>query len=388
MLSIGKIKEIVNSLQKHIENEKFKGWDPYDALNSSFLIFVSLRNKYIRAAFTQFFRISKINLRPIFGIKKGYNPKGIGLFLESYSKLYKVSGNRAYLNQIDELINILENTVSIGYSGNCWGYNFPWQSKVVFKPRWMPTTVNTAFIGHALLYCYEFTGNLRAYELLKSIPEFMLNDLNRLETNDSICFSYSPMDKEFVHNANMLGASFLCRFGKMFSRPELVEIAHKSLKYSVDSQNADGSWHFAVLKTHKWVDSFHTGFKLESIRWFIEAGEGDKYIHSYNKGVIFYKDNFFLKDGTPKYYHNKVYPIDIHAPAEALYYFSKFKDDSSKELTQRVVNWVVNNMYDSDKGYFYFRKSKNGINKISYIRWTQSWILRGLAEYIYNYENV
>lgn len=378
--------EVLNGLLAYIEKEQFSGWDPYDALNSKFLTIVSLGNKYIRAGFTQFMRRSSLNLRPILGIKKGHNPKGIGLFLEAYSKLYKVSGDVKYLKQIDILIDILDKTKSVGYTGSCWGYNFPWQSKVLFKPRWTPTVVNTAFIGHALLYCYEFTGNQKAYELAKTIPDFIINDLNRDNTADSFCLSYSPMDREFVHNANMLGASYLIRFGKLADDRNLIELAHKSLKYSIDAQNEDGSWHFAVLNTHKWVDSFHTGFKLESIRWFIELGEGEKYLDSYQRGVDFYKKHFFLADGTPKYYHDRVYPIDIHAPAEAIYFFSKFNDADATELTERVLTWVIKHMYNPDGGWFYFRKGKFAVNKISYMRWTQSWILRGLSEYIYNKE--
>jgi len=376
--------EVVDALLGYVEKEDFSGWDPYDSLNSDFLLKASLGNKYIRAGITQFFRRSSINLRPLFKIKKGHNPKGLGLFLESYSKLYKLRGNEEYLTKIDRLLNLLEQTISEGYTGNSWGYNFPWQSRVVFKPRWTPTIVNTSFIGHALLYCHEFTGKEKALKLASSISDWMLNDLNRKIEGDTFCFSYSPIDEEYVHNANMLGASFLVRYGKLTNNEELIKAAHQSLKFSINAQNADGSWYFAVLKTHHWVDSFHTGFKLESIRWFIELNEGEEYQESYKKGIEFYKDNFFLSDGTPKYYHDKVYPIDIHAPAEAIYFFSKFDDKSSEDLTKLVSDWVINNMYDPKKHYFYFRKSKNGHNKISYMRWTQSWILRGLSEYIYN----
>jgi hypothetical protein len=376
--------KIIKSCIERVETTKFKGFDPYDALNSKFIRTLSFGNKYIQAGLTQFFRSFPINLRSLFFISKGYNPKGIGLFLESYSKLYFIEKDEKYLPMIDQLLDILNETKSEGYHGNCWGYNFPWQSRVVYKPRWTPTIVNTAFIGHALLYCYELTNSSKALDLVKGIPDFILKDLNRYEEDNSFCFSYSPIDKEFVHNANMLGASFLIRYAKIFNKPELNPVAHRSLKYSINHQNTDGSWYFANTSSHQWIDSFHTGFKLESIRWFIEAGEGDSYIKNYEKGIEFYVQNFFLKDGTPKYYHNITYPIDIHAPAEGIYFFSKFADSKFKTLTARIYTWVVNNMYSESKNYFYFRISKYGKNKIEYIRWSSSWILRGLVEFKYN----
>lgn len=375
---------IIKSCLDKVENNDFMGYDPYDTLNSKLIQIISFGNKYIQAGFTQLFRSLPINLRPILFIPKGYNPKGIGLFLELYSKLYFIEKDERYIQTINQLLDILEKTKSPGYHGNCWGYNFPWQSRVVFKPRWTPTIVNTAFIGHALLYCYEFTNSIKALALLQSISEFILKDLNRHEENNSLCFSYSPIDKEFVHNANMLGASFLIRYAKLFNKQELISIAHKSLRYSINHQNTDGSWFFANAPTHKWIDSFHTGFKLESIRWFIEIGEGESYLESYTKGIQFYSKNFFLKDGTPKYYHNQTFPIDIHAPSEGIYFFSKFTNIEYEKLTSSIYQWVIKHMYSKSKGYFYFRISKYGKNRIEYIRWSSAWILRGLVELNYN----
>jgi len=372
--------EIINSCLKRVEQQNFKGYDPYDVLNSKFIQFISLKNKYLKAGFTQLFRRLPINLRPLVLIRKGHNPKGIGLLLESYSKLYSVEKKENYLTIIDQLLEILDNTKSKGYHGNCWGYNFPWQSREVYKPRWTPTIVNTSFIGHALIYCFEYTKREKALELAKSIPNFIINDLNRLNENDTFCFSYSPIDREFVHNANMLGASFLIRYAKLFDKPELVPIAHKSMQYSINSQNQDGSWFFAISTAHKWIDSFHTGFKLESIRWFIELGEGDDYIKSYTKGYEFYCKNLFLNDGTPKYYHNKKFPIDIHAPAEAIYFLSKSSDSYHKTITAKVYIWTINHMLSQSGNYFYFRITKYATNKIEYTRWSTSWMIRGFVE--------
>ena len=43
----------------------------------------------------------------------------------------------------------------------------------------MPTIVNTSFIGHALLDCYEYTGLQQALEMAVPIKDFILNDLHR-----------------------------------------------------------------------------------------------------------------------------------------------------------------------------------------------------------------
>jgi len=76
-------------------------------------------------------------------------------------------------------------------------------------PKGTPTIVNTSFIGHALLDCYELTGRQRTLDMAVPIKGFILGDLHRTWLDGAFCFSYTPVDTEAVHNANLLGASVL-----------------------------------------------------------------------------------------------------------------------------------------------------------------------------------
>ena len=245
--------------------------------------------------------------------------------------------------------------------------------------------MNSSFAGHALLDCYEATGNSKALELAKNIPDFILNDLNRKSEDGSICFSYTPQDSNFVHNANMLGASLLARIAVKYNRSELLDPALSALAYSMKYQHDDGSWYYAEPQVQHWIDSFHTGFNLEALRHFLKLGLVPEYQNNYDRGVEFYAGNFFLADGTPKYYHDKVYLVDIHAPAEALCFFSG-EGDKYRELVNRVYNWTIANMYDPRNGLFYFRKSKYFTIKTPYFRWSEAWAFRALTHCIANAE--
>lgn len=363
----------------YIESNNYAGYDPYDALNSPLLRLLSYKNKWAKVAFTHFVRRCPINLRPMLGIKKGHNPKAIGLFLWGYSKLYVIEKKPEYLEKIEYLLFLLEKLSSKGYSGNCWGYNFDWQSWSYLRPKRTPTVVNTSFIGHALLDCYEFTAKRKALEIAVSIKDFILNDLNRTWLKDTICFSYTPIDKSIVHNANLLGASILIRLRRYCDEPNIEDAAMASLAYTMKHQLANGSWYYANTAIQKWIDSFHTGFNLQAIRYFLEEGYALEYKQAYERGISYYADNFFLKDGTPKYYHDRLYPIDIHASAQAIVFFSRL-GRKYKELSNRVLSWMLDNMY-SGKGWFYYRKSKFYTNKIPYMRWSQAWVFHALSEY-------
>ncbi len=66
-----KIENCIEEMLSYIESTDYAGYDPYDALNSPLIKLVSSKSKYLRIAFTQFFRRCPVNLRPILGIKKG-----------------------------------------------------------------------------------------------------------------------------------------------------------------------------------------------------------------------------------------------------------------------------------------------------------------------------
>ena len=372
-------KPYIRQLLSYIESNDYAGYYPYDAMNSPFLRILSKKSKWARIIFTQVLRRFPINLRVILGVKKGHNPKGLGLFLSAYAKLYAVEKKPEYLEKIDYLLTLLGKCMSEGYSGNAWGYNFDWQSQLVYRPKFTPTVVNTSFIGHALLDTYEITGKEHALEMALKTEGFIVKDLNRKKEGDVFCFSYTPIDHDYVHNANVLGASLLIRLYKFTGTEELRQTALESLGYCFKHQREDGAWTYAQTKVQQWIDSFHTGFILESIRHFLFLDEATEWKKQYNRGINYYRSNFFLENGTPKYYQKKIYPIDIHSPAEAVYFFSG-EGEEYNNLTEKVMTWMITNMWDNS-GYFYFRKTPHFTNKISYIRWSQAWGLRAITEY-------
>jgi len=374
------VQDCIAKMLPYIESADYAGYDPYDALNSPLIQRIGAKNKAIRIGATQFLRRCPVNLRPLLGIHQGHNPKGLGLFLQSYSSLYPVHHKEKYVGAINRLIHLLHETRSSGYAGSCWGYNFPWQSRLIYRPRYTPTIVNTSFIGHALIDAYEATGNAIAMDMATSAKDFILNDLPRRCEGDLFCFSYSPLEHDYVHNANALGASLVLRIARITDNRDLRDTACRGMGYTVSHQREDGAWCFAEGE-RSWVDSYHTGYVLESLRRFVNTNETGypDWRANYERGVAYYAKNFFLEDGTPKHYDNRVYPIDIHSAAEGICFFSG-EGPRFRPLTDRVVNWMLTNLWDR-RGFFYYRRGRFSVTKISYMRWSQAWALRALVAY-------
>jgi len=375
------IRPHLESIKRFIEEAEYKGYDPYDALNSPILKVLAF-NAYLRIALIQALKRIPFNLRPVLLIQKGVNPKGLGLFLWSYARLYQINRGTENIEKIEYLLELLDSLRSPGYSGNCWGYNFDWQSRAFYIPKYTPTIVNSSFIGHALLDTWKYAALEKAMQMALPIGDFILRDLHRFEEGNSICFSYTPLDNYFVHNANLLGASLLIRLYRYTGEERVREAALAAFAYSMKHQRKDGSWVYAEKKGANWIDSFHTGFNLQSILYFLEEGYCDEYKKAFKEGVKFYAENFFLEDGTPKYYHNRVYPLDIHSASQAVVFFSRLGVEY-RPLTDKIVKWMITKMQDK-KGYFYFQKHPLYTNKIPYMRWSQAWAFHALTEYYLN----
>ncbi len=372
-----RLEDAVRGLRAWVEARDFAGHDAYDALRSPFLKLVSLGMKWPRIAVIQTMKRSPINLRPLLGVRPGHNPKGLGLFLGSYARIHARSADPEVRRHAERLFELLTRCVTVTTNGHGWGYNFDWQSRAFYVPRGTPTIVNTAFIGHALIDAWKAFGEDRFLDLALPARGFILHDLARTVDGDAFCFSYTPIDRLIVHNANLLGASLLIRLHHVDPHPESRDVALASLAWSMRRQREDGSWWYADTDYQKWIDSFHTGFNLQSIRWFLDLGEAEEHRQGYERGVRFYADNFFLPDGRAKYFHDRLEPEDVHSYAQALAFFSG-EGERYAPLVRRVADRMIDT-FRMPEGWFAFQKRKGRPIRIPYIRWGQAWALYGLT---------
>jgi rhamnogalacturonyl hydrolase YesR len=331
----------------------------------------------------QLFKRSPLNLRPIAGIKKDYNPKALGLFLSGYCNLYKRTKEQKYLDKIYFFADTILSLSNKEWSGACWGYNFDWQAKAFFQPKHTPTVVATTFIGCALLDAYDITDEKELLKIVRSSCDFMLKDLNRTyDDKRNFAFSYSPLDKSVVFNASLLGSKLLARVYNYTHEDILIEAAGKSVAFCCDHQQPDGSWSYGTLDFHKWIDNFHTGYNLECIADFMRYTGDHSCNRNLSRGFDYYINTFFSDDGVPKYYSNSVYPIDIHAPAQLIITLSRLgKLDEHRIVADKVLNWTIDNM-QSEEGYFYYQINRYFSSRIPYMRWAQAWMFYALSEYL------
>lgn len=394
------------ALKRYCEAESFKGWDPYDGLNSKVAqaILPLKHSAILRLCVIQGFKRCPVNLRKIALVPKEYNAKGIGLFLQGYCNIYDAVGQNPELSSVlgsredilerikclaELLIEMRSDKIFPGeYHGACWGYNFDWQARRLFLfPKYTPTVVATSFCAISLMSAYEITGERKYLETALSSSEFVLKDLHRYypdrERKDKFLFSYSKLPgNDTVFNASLLGSRLLAYCYKYTGIQIYKDAALASVMACVDAQGLDGSWVYGLLPVQNWIDSFHTGYNLDGLAAYEELTSDMGFRMAIEKGFDFYVKNFFEDDGRPKYYNDRTYPIDIHCTGQLFVTLSRLhKFGQYHDMAKKVFDWTVRNMQDR-KGYFYYQIKPGVSSKISYMRWSNAFMFNALSYYL------
>lgn len=382
---------VYDELFAYCEAENFAGYDPFDGLNSR--IFQSSPLKYLRVArlaWLQMVKRSARNLRPALKIEKGVNAKGIALFalaeLSRFRATYKsqhAANAKIFLEKLSRLkIELPKNKDQ--RPKTAFGYNFDWQSRAFFAPEGTPTIVPTAFAAQSFLEGFELFGDENYLETAQGICAFITEDLNRIgESDDEICFSYTPLDKNVIFNASLLAGEVLAKTGAILADENYLNLAEKTANFVIKRQNENGSWLYGAKSKHAWVDNFHTAYVLLSLFRLQKLIPDFRCDETIEKGLNYWLENFFPADGMPKYYDRETFPVDIHSASAAIAALSELNEFDVRCLPQaeKVAAWTIENMRD-EKGFFYYQKRKEKLVKTSFIRWSNAWTLYALARLI------
>ena len=188
---------------------------------------------------------------------------------------------------------------------------------------------------------------------------------------------YYPGQTSPILNVNATAAHFFLRINQTFKKEkikytEIQKITNLLKKF----QNFDGSWYYSIDEKGKWIDGFHTGFILDSLLYIAKNDKIDVGNTIY-KGISYYINNMFSKEGIPKYYNDSMYPIEAQNCAQAIQTLSKIVDYLKenfeiKQLLEKTIEHTIFYLYKEKKGDFRYKKSRLFNYNQVYFRWSQA----------------
>jgi hypothetical protein len=375
-----KIYESLKKIESWVESHDYKGYEPFDGL-SSYLNHLTFHKLFLERVLQQSVRRIPTNIRPLIGVKEQDSTKGRGYMAAGYLFMYRSTASQSYLERAISCLEWLDKNKSPFYEKHSWGNHFDFSSRGGKLPAFDPIIVWTSLIGQAFIDAYGITHEQRFFDIIKSVCDWILA-LPREKTERGSCLSYVADHQSSIHNSNLLGAAMLARSSRHLGDPSLLATAKEAVEYSCSRQRPDGSWWYGEDPTLQWIDNFHTGYNLDSLKCYIDSSQDRSYESSLKKGLDFYKNRFFLEDGTPKYYHNKTYPIDSQCVSQAVETLANFSDydDEALALGLKVANWAIDHMQDKKRGFFYFRRYPFGVvDKTPMLHWAQTTMYKALA---------
>lgn len=388
-----------NSIQlisKSLNRQGWSGYDPYDIKGHPWIIPIIKKGNsskiiaYLREfLFEIFYTFPKLT-RKLLGIKPQINAKGMGLFAKAYLELYISTENKSYLEKSRDCISWLNENKANYSIGSGWGYPFDWQS-TEFIPKNSPNGIVTTAVGDAFWSWYKFSGENSYLQVCIEICHFLESLPKDIISEDKLCFSYTPLFQNHVHNLNLFVAEFLIKVGQEVKNNTWIELGIKATNYTIEDQIIDGSFDYngPPEKPNHFIDNYHTGFVLRMLHsiWKL-TGRNDVY-SALEKCYNHYLINFFEDNRIPKLMPDRKYRIDIHSCAESINCLCELSETFPQgiETAKKVLFWTVENLQDNN-GYFYYGIHKSRFfrftftSKIQYIRWGQAWMLKALSNYV------
>lgn len=305
-----------------------------------------------------------------------------------FAFLYGVTGEPADLEQALHFLRELERSRCAGFEEYCWGYPFDWVTRNGTIKAQTPLITTTPYVWEAFKQVFELDPRDEWRGVLRSIVRHTRTDIRDFPTSEraSGC-SYTPYDSGGVVNAAAYRAFLLTSAAAFFGEEEHWKVAERNLAFVLESQNADGSWPYAVDGARAFVDHFHTCFVMKALAKIhaLTAHEGCR--QALSRGLEYYLSQLFDVDGLPKPFARAprltVYRRELYDCAECINLCLLLREGFPEcgSTLETVVGGVLKDWVKPD-GSFRSRKLLWGWDEVPMHRWGQSQMFRSLAFYL------
>ncbi len=375
--------------------DHYEGFSKHDALNAPWLEKLAGTSRKRRLVAIQLVMRSPIHVRPLVGVHKARNAKGLSLFARALLTQYRLTGAEGAAAEARELLDwliahpapaVTDAAGADRLPGLAWGYSYPWQDVGFFAPRDFPNRVVTSFVGQALLDAYETLHEPRYLEAARLVVQFLLEAPKTLFDDDRHrCVSYVPDEAVtwIVMDVSVLVGALAARLAAILHDDAMMVEGGRLVRYVVSKQTAEGAWFYAEPPSASRIthDNYHTGFILDAILCYKQATGSDEFDDAYARGIDFYREQLFLADGAARFMSDRTWPIDIHGCAQGVITFSlqQRAQGVGGDQARKVLDWTLANMYDPKTSWFYYQKRRGMRTRIRELRWCQGWMSWALA---------
>ena len=361
-----------------VQRHQYRGYEPADG-NSSFLFPLTQGRIFPMRVVQQLVLRAPFNIRPLLGIAPHESAIGRGYMAWGYVRMSRSSTSPIVRREAVSCLAWLMTNRATGFDDFCWGDPYHYATRSGRRPLGAPILIWTALIGQVFLDAFAVLEDERYLDVAKSVGKWIAK-LPIEHTGEGSCLSYNGYQQESIHNSNAMGAAFLARLSAVTGDGAAMDLARDAMLYTCARQRTDGSWYYGEREKYHWIDNFHTGYNLSALKAFRTASLDTSFDEPFVRGLAFFKAHFFEHDGRPKYFHDRLYPIDIQCAAQAIDTLAMVSDEDPESLAAAIktAQWTIDNMQAPD-GHFCYRHLGWTTVKTPMLHWGQGTMVKALA---------
>lgn len=305
-----------------------------------------------------------------------------------FATLFQALGEQKYYQRAVHFLEVLEATRCQGQKHYAWGYPFDWVGIGGTVKAETPLITTEPYVYEAFSYVYEIDKDQKWREIMQSLARHASEDYFDYETSPRASRgSYSPTPEpsgKGVVNASAYRAFLLTKAAEDFSEEKYRKQAERNMHFVLESQNADGSWYYAMDGKRNFVDHFHTCFVMKALAK-IERLTGDSHCtKAIERGVEYYVKYLFDEAGLPKPFSKAprltIYRRELYDYAECINLVTILRG-RFPELEHRLETVLddITARWQRPDGSFRSRHLLLGWDDVPMHRWAQAQLFRSLC---------
>jgi hypothetical protein len=382
--------------------ERFVAWlDRYGELSYDFqTLYASPVGQYAKALYYRHRRLGTMAVAPIIFCeaflpsarrlfwKRQRFPIADAHFAMGFAALGQTLQDNRYYERAVHFLDVLEATRCPGQKHYAWGYPFDWVGIGGTIQAQTPLITTEPYVYEAYAQLYDIDKNSKWRQVMESLATHASEDYSDAVTSArassaSYCPSTKP-DPGMVVNASAYRAFLLTKAALDFSVDHYRRQAERNLYFVLESQNADGSWFYAMDGKRNFVDHFHTCFVLKALAKIERLTGNSDCTAAIEQGVQYYVRNLFDETGLPRPFSKAprltIYRRELYDYAECINIVTllggRFPQLDSRLET--VLKDILARWQRPD-GSFRSRHLMLGWDNVPMHRWAQAQVFRSLC---------
>ncbi len=309
-------------------------------------------------------------------------------FAMGFAALSQILGDKTYYRRAVHFLEVLGATRCRGQKYHAWGYPFDWVGIGGTIEEGTPLITTEPYVYEAFAQVYEIDKDPKWRQVMQSLAQHVSEDYSDAQTSprassSSYCPSTRP-DPGMVVNASAYRAFILTKAALDFSEEKYRRQAERNMHFVLESQNADGSWYYAMDGRRSFVDHFHTCFVIKALAKIERlTGNADCTV-AIERAVKYYVEHLFDEVGLPKPFSKAprltIYRRELYDYAECIN-LATLLMGRFPALDKRLESVLhdIQTRWQRSNGVFRSRHLLLGWDNVPMHRWAQAQLFRSLC---------